>query len=324
MPRAINSEPSPWQARELTRLRTLTQGKSAGTLAAAEAAWTLGLLSLHGIAMPINPGQAQEWFGMAAQSGLVLAHAGLAWCALENCSALSDPATAQKSIALLKTVNTPRALYLEWLALSRLAPIQLQPALNGNPKSQPEPQNPNAPLPHKSILLEAAKRGDAQARIELGIDSAANNRLAESLSYFESAAAQSAVAKTNASIMAARMRTLSQQNHPSGLDRSASNSSALLAQARRLHKGEGVPSNFTEAIRLYRLSADLGNKQAEKMLRLIYSNLTPDGQINLAWMQQLKDVDLSTPAPQQESTASPYRLEREPTALYDLLPAKWR
>jgi TPR repeat protein len=332
-PKAITGILSPAQAQELVRLRFLALDKPPSALpkkngeskvSAAEAAWTLGLLSLHGIGMPMNPAQAQEWFELAARKGFALAHAGLAWCAIEGCSAPSTPEAAQLSIGILHTVNSPRALYLEWLAMSRMAPIQLAPERNGTPRSQPEPTSAYTFLPHATLLLEAARKDDVQAHIELGIDNAANNRLSASLSHFQAAAARSTVAASNAKIIAERMSASPYPGQVLSRSSSDQDAAALLLQARRLHRGQGIPANFTEAIRLYRLAASMGDPQAEKMLRLIYGNLSPDGQINVAWMQQLKDIDLTTQAPQQLKPAAPFWLRREPTALYDLLPAMWR
>ena len=49
-----------------------------------EAAWLLGLLALHGKAMPFDPVQAQHWFERAYLLGNPLAAAGLAWCQMDN------------------------------------------------------------------------------------------------------------------------------------------------------------------------------------------------------------------------------------------------
>lgn len=64
----------------------------------------------------------------------------------------------------------------------------------------------------------------------------------------------------------------------------------------RNHRGEGQPANFVEAIRLYRHAQSQGNVQARKMLELIFFRLGPDGQIDIAWMQQLAYVNLSKDA----------------------------
>ena len=97
-----------------------------------------------------------------------------------------------------------------------------------------------------------------------------------------------------------------------------------LAAARKYHRGEGVPSNFVEAIRFYRLAESRGSVEARRMLGLIYSRPMPDGSVNAGWMQQLAYVDTTTVVPTVGVTGSNHTLVREPTPLYDLMPAFWR
>lgn len=324
-PNTLLSAPNPWQVQELARLRMVAEDKTAKPETSANAAWTLGLLSLHGIAMPINLAQAEKWFFSASEKGLHLAHAGLAWCAMEACAGPPKPDAFQKSIVQLKRTHVPRALFLQWLALSRLTPLQLPPAREHQTDSPSRPDEYMVSFPNAALLKEAVDHGDVQAQIEWGIYNANHGRLTQALSYFEAAAARSSVAKMNAQILAERIAGSKDLAKPS-VQRTTANisSEGFWQAARRHHKGEGVPANFSEAIRLYRISASMGNVLAEKMLRLIYSNLSPDGQINVVWMQQLRDVDLSTPVPQHESVQPPFRLGREATPLYDLLPTMWR
>lgn len=60
------------------------------------------------------------------------------------------------------------------------------------------------------------------------------------------------------------------------------------------------------------------------MLELIFSRPAPDGQIDLAWMQQLAYVNLSKDVVTLDSAAVRQGLRREPTPLIDLLPQTWR
>lgn len=334
-PGALASTLTPLHWSELTRLRSLakaekpvsTAGKTSTktqAMTAADAAWILGLLSVHGIAMPIDTDQARKWFTQAAGQGLLLAHAGLAWCAIEECRSPADPATAQASIEQLRKINAPRALYLQWLNLTRRAQSLQESASKEHMQSAPESDSASPALPYKGLLLEAADKGDVQARIELGIDSAAHMQFNESLAYFNAAAKDSSVAQSNAKIMAERIQQIAGQKTSLDSHLPGKNADSLLKQARRHHRGEGVPANFTEAIRLYRMAASAGSVEAEKMLRLIYAKLTPDGQIDLIWMQQLQDIDLTSPVPHPSGPTAPFWLRREPTALYDLLPPMWR
>lgn len=99
---------------------------------------------------------------------------------------------------------------------------------------------------------------------------------------------------------------------------------ALLAAARRSHRGEGVPANYVEAIRLYQLAKLRGSVEAQKMLALIYSRPSTTGELDVAWMQQLAYLDLSGDTPRPASPTASRSLQREPSPLVDLLPTAWR
>jgi len=278
----------------------------------ARAAWLLGLIHLHGAGVSQAPAQASSWFELAQTLGEPWAPAGLAWCELEGCQGASNPASARRWIVALRRVNLPRAQYLEWLLDSRLAPLQVAAPQRGPGAPPPKP-------PGSLLLQQAARGGDLHAMIELGLQSVAAQRLTEALGHFEDAAPRSAVAANNAALV--RERLQSQQDatrtEPMGAE-------ALLAAARRSHRGEGAPANYVEAIRLYQLAKLSGSIEANKMLALIYSRTTTTGELDVAWMQQLANLDLSGDTPRPASPASSRSLQREPSPLVDLLPAVWR
>ncbi|TCP97840.1 hypothetical protein EDC44_101230 [Cricetibacter osteomyelitidis] len=56
--------------------------------------------------------------------------------------------------------------------------------------------------------------------------------------------------------------------------------------ARRYHKGVEVSVNFGEAIRLYRLAASQGNEQAKRILPILLSKQTQQGNLNTLWLQE--------------------------------------
>ena len=60
------------------------------------------------------------------------------------------------------------------------------------------------------------------------------------------------------------------------------------------------------------------------MLEMIFSRPGADGQIDIGWMQQLADADLSQAVPSLDRTAARQTLRREPSPLFDLLPQFWR
>ena len=297
---------------EVIRLRTVAN-RAAPARGQANAAWVLGLLYLHGIGVPASQADAQSWFERAHALGEPLAPAGLAWCQIDACKSALDPAEARRWIGLLRPVNQPRAQYLQWLLEAKLSPLQL---------ALPEPQgmaNARA-APDRQLLLNAAKAGDSQARIELAFESIAANRDAEALAYFQAASARSAVAAANAALMTERIRAANGTEPP----RPVAAGSDLLAEAQKNHRGDGRSANFVEAIRLYRLAQVKGSLEAKKMLELIFSRPGADGQIDIAWMQQLAYANVSQAVPSLDRTAARQTLRREPSPLFDLLPPFWR
>lgn len=142
-------------------------------------------------------------------------------------------------------------------------------------------------MPNRQLLLNASQDGDICTKIELGLKSVTSN-------------ASRPPATTSSS------------------------SDETFARAQRNHRGAGQPANFVEAIRLYRLAQSQGSAEARKMLELIFSRPAPDGQIDLAWMQQLAYVNLSKDVVTLDSAAVRQGLRREPTPLIDLLPQTWR
>jgi uncharacterized protein len=277
---------------------------------ASRAAWLLGLIYLHGSGVARDPIQAALWFERARVLGEPLASAGLAWCEIEGCKGSPNPSGAGPWIAQLRNVKPARADYLEWVVESRLSPLQLAVPPSG-------PTDPDAGSALRELLLRSAQRGDANARIELGLQSVAAGNLAQAQAYFKAAAPKSAAASTNLALLSEQLKT-------AALAAPASMSAAdLLASAQRFHRGEGRPANYAEAIRLYQLAASKGSEEARRMLALIFSRLTPTGELDVQWMQELSQLDLSKGLPRLNTTGTKM-LQREPTPLFDFLPEAWR
>ncbi len=296
---------------EVTRLRaSATQRARRGSTAekaAARSAWLLGLAYLHGKGLNSDPAQARVWFERAAALGDPLAPAGMAWCAIDGCEGVADPAAARPWIARLGRDQRALALFLEWLAQNGMAPVQV-----ASSPSLAQGQAPDV-APHRETLLRAAQAGSAAASVELGFEDIAAGRTAEALARFRSAAPRSEAAAANVELVsrreAAPARTQGRQS-----------AEGWLTAARRYHRGAGVPANFAEAIRLYQLAASEGSPDARRMLALIYSRPAASGQIDLVWMWQLADMDLSRTMPQLGAPSSPQLLQRDPTPLYEYLP----
>ena len=291
-----------------------TKGKGASrALDPGQAAWMLGLIYLHGAGIPQDLGMAQTWFEKATQMRASQALAGLAWCAIEGCRTPATPSDADRWIAPLKRVNRARALYLEWLAQDRLAPLRTaKPDLLSN-DDPPE-------LRGRSLLVAAARGGDIHALIELGMDAISRQQPTQALRYFEAAAPKSHIAASNAAIVAESLQAAKpkQQSDASKL------AEELYTEAQRFHRGEGRAVNYVEAIRLYRMAADKGSVEAQRMLALIYSRPLVRGSFDVAWISQLGELDLTRSTPGLRTKTAPRQLQRERTALIDLLPEKWR
>ena len=300
--------------KELTRLRRVAEPASGfgSTTAAANAAWTLGLIELHGGAVQRSPAQAQTWFERATRLGRQpLAYAGLAWCHIEGCKGPPDPAAAQQAITRLRQQHRPRALYLEWLLNSRVQPLSVRSL---------DPQGVSSlDLPMRDLLERAANEGDAQARIELGMEAVTNGDMPAAMSYFRAAAPRSRAAAANVQLLQVQP---SQRVQPA--QGQAREAEQLLEQAQRAHRGVGAPANYVEALRFYQAAANKGSAAAKRMLALIMSRPLPDGSVNVAWMSQLAYLDPASSLPQLDTRALANTLYRDPTPLFDLLPDAWQ
>ena len=293
LPTARSGAPrlDPALQRELIALRRAAEPRSGfgSTQAAANAAWTLGLIELHAGLAPGSPAQAQVWFERAARYGRQpLAYAGLAWCAIDGCGGRPDPSAAAQAIAQLRPHHRGRALYLQWLLDTRTQPMNVR--INGGPEGVS-----SLLLPSRDVLESAAAAGDPQARIELGLEALANGNLKDARTQLEAAAPRSRAAAAE-----------------------------LSERARRLHRGVGAPPNYAEALRLYQAAATKGSAPARRMLGFITSRLQPDGTVNLAWMAQLAWLDSSSALPQLDVRSLSTLMYRDPTPLFDLLPDLWQ
>lgn len=320
-PIRLQGPDDPVADREVQRLKVLaTPARSAPSsrakgpsspVAAARSAWLLGLIYLHGAGVTRDPIQASMWFERARVLGEPLSIAGLAWCDIDGCRGSPDPAAARRWIAQLRGIDPARAQYLEWLAESRLSPVHISAPQLGQ-------TSPGSALPARELLVRAAQGGEVNARIELGMESAAAGRLTEAQGYFKAAAPKSAAAAANVAMITERLKS-STSGAPSSMA-----AADLLASAQRFHRGEGQPANYAEAIRLYRLADTKGSVPAKRMLAMIFSRPTATGDLNVEWMQQLSYLDLSKVAPELGTRTSARMLQREPSPLFDLMPEVWR
>lgn len=299
--------------RALEQLRAQAEGNAPaarGTATARrqaqrDAAWLVGLLTLHGAGTPQDPAAARRWFLRAQELGHPLASAGLAWCAIDGCGEPPQPIAAAPWISALRRLDPARAMYLEWLRSKQMAPL-----------------SGSRPSAADGLLARAAAAGNPAAQLEYGLALLEREQRPAALRQFRLAAARSPAAAANA-----RWLEGSGGAGPSGQSSQDPEAGARwLAEARRYHRGEGVPANYTEALRLYQRAANAGSAPARRMLQTIYSRPGPGGSVDIPWMQQLARLDLEALGPTASGilAGGGHAFERDPTPLYDLVPPQWR
>lgn len=282
---------------------------------AANAAWVLGLLYANGLGVDVDYSEAQLRFKQAHQLGEPLAAAGLAWCEIQGCDTWPSAHAARVWIAQLRVSKPGRAIYLDWLVEQTFLPLQ-----TNSVKS--EASIDKLAQQRRQLLLNAAKTQDVQALIELGFDAVASERVKEAYTYFAAAAPNSVVAAQNAALIQTRQNEHQVNCHiQGGADLP---DTVLLSSAQSLHRGSGCPVNYAEAIRLYNLAANKGNVSAKRMLSLIYSKPDASGNLNIAWMQQLANLNAANLSLSIDSNSLAPMLKREPTPLFDLIPQNLR
>lgn len=308
-----------------------------------DAAWTLGLLALHGIGLPADAAQARHWFDIARQAGHPLAPAGLAWCDIEGCGGPPDPTAARPWIAQLRAADPALALYLDWFVATRLAPLPV-----ARPNASPGGTSmADAAPPHQALLARAARAGSAGALTELALENVAQGRTSVAMEQLRTAAPRSPAAAANLQRLSSRSpgdamqsvsaqplrgatasaRPTTVQTGDTTVDTPARQSAEqLFQQAQRFHRGEGVPSNYAEAIRLYQQASASGSAPAKRMLELIYSRPASAGVVDIGWMQQLTRFDVTQPGALLPALPAPgpQPFARDPSPLYELVPPEWR
>ena len=174
------------------------------------------------------------------------------------------------------------------------------------------------------LLQQAATGGSVHAMLEMGINAVNASEYQQALIWFERAVPQSEAARVNVQRVRKYLDNEQSEKQRTMGGLAAQSAESLFTQARRHHRGDGVTVNYVEAIRLYRASEAAGNPDARKMLLLIFSRTSPDGNIDLTWMRQLAERDISSAVPKQADPAESSLMQREISPLIDLLPVHWR
>ena len=302
---------------EATALANAKRGSAAERLA-ARTSWLLGLLFLHGEHAPVDRAQAQKWFERARSLNEPMGNAGLAWCEIDGCSGPPAPRNARPYLAPLKNINPGLSQFLDWNIQERMAPVHGATAAGGAQTSHASPE-----AQRMQLLQQAAQAGNASAINELGLSSVAASRYDLAMKQFTTAAKRSPAAASNAKLLGVRIE---QEQKPDPDKSRNERAEDWFAQARRYHRGDGVPSNYTEAIRFYQMAAAAGYQPARRMLELIYSRPAPGGSVNIAWMRQLASMDVTAEGAILSFSTQPTPLlfVRDLTPLYEFIPNEWR
>ncbi len=302
---------------ELNQLQAQANGPTsspAQKARAGQAAWILGLIHLHGAGVPLNPAQAKQWFLRSAEYGHPMARAGLSWCAYDGCQTYPDFAEALTQAQSLMSVDRARALYMMWLIEEKMRPLhEVNPSVANEAPAAPSP-----------LLQQAADGGNVHAMLEVGIFWVQKKVYSNALVWFERASSDSMAALANVQWVRKHLAQEQSARQTPSSNTLGQSSDALFSRARKYHRGEGTQVNYTEAVRLYREAEAAGSIKARKMLSLIFSRISPDGTMDLAWMRQLAEMDVAAIVPKQEESTESTLMQREPSPLMDLMPLKWR
>ncbi|ABR73774.1 sel1 repeat family protein [Actinobacillus succinogenes] len=168
-------------------------------------------------------------------------------------------------------------------------------------RTNPQPSNQTA----LRLLMKAANMGDSVAANALANLYYRRGNITDAVVWNEKAIALgSYAAKRNQKNLATapnRPQQIVSVNNNEHLQKlrqesQAGNGQASYELATRYHKGAGVPQNFGEAIRLYRIAAQQGNEQARKILPIILSKQNASGNsLNSLWMQETSNMVTTPP-----------------------------
>lgn len=256
--------------------------------------------------LPLDPAEACMWFERAAVAGEPLALLGQAYCLASGTGSPRSPGRARDLYRLLEEQGYARAYYLHAL-------LEAQDGSAGGQQRS------------RSLLETAAEKGDAFAQNALGVNyERMGERATARIWYRQAAEKGSRAAKNNLSRLQKLGAATSSSDEGIQLVRDQAKAGDKVAQfelAQRLHRGVGVPVQFQQALRYYRLSAAQGYAPARRMLQLILSKPAADGQIDADWMRQLSSMDVGGTRSEADAAGLvPAKLDEYPLA--DLLSLK--
>lgn len=259
----------------------------------------LGWIYYEGRDVPQNFREAYRRFRAAADRGDFKAMLAAGYLLAKGIGVARDRSSARTLLNLAVNAGYPRALYL----------LSLLEGDIGSPQSVST---------SRQLLERAATLGDTVAANALGtFYERAGQPATAKLWYAQAAAAGSKSALANAGRLdEALQESEAQTQHIKELKQqvTAGNADAAYELATRFHVGNGVPVNYGEALRYYRLAAGMGHEQAKRMTSLILSRSNGGQQINATWMQELVHLALDQRSSTGEMSATSASISEDPLA----------
>lgn len=225
-----------------------------------------GLAYLHGLGVPVDLSMAGRLMMKAWMQGDRFAAAGIALCHASGCYGTPDARSVQLWIERTRRIAPVKAKLLEW-HWANLTAFR-------------HPEAAHAAGAQRS-LIEAAALGDPVALNERALQSISQGQNQPAAALLERARLRGSPAAAH------NLGKLRQMQISSGRPAGDIPGQADYRLALKYHRGEGVPTNITQAVVHYQRAAQQGHMAAQRMLELIFSRLTLQGALDEVWIRQL-------------------------------------
>ena len=246
-----------------------------------------GLRAYLGGDTPPDYDRAARAFKAAADAGDTRGAMAFAYLQMMGLGVARDLPAARAKLQQASATGIVRADYL----------LSLLESMDKRPQS-----------PQRAAMLResAARRGDAVAENAMGVHyQLQGERVTAELWYQRAADHGSRSAVQNLANLA-RSEVVKEQvaSTTRAAETGQADADALFVLAQRHHRGDGVPLDYAQALRLYRAAAAKGSEAAQQMLGLIQSRPSPDGQIDPVWMQELATANVGAANRKPEAPAA--------------------
>ncbi len=242
----------------------------------AQAAWRVALVLFRGDCSALNYGQVLSFVQIAAQAGHACGIGAMGLMLARGWGIERDLPEARELLERSAKAGCRRAYYWSWLADELAA----RPQLRARALVQ---------------LTQGADAGDGHALNALAVVREIDGQRGDARQlYSRAASAGNATARTNLARLARYFSQSSEKPSVALLSRLAEGGDALaqFQLARRLHQGDGVPTDYVKALKWYKRAADKKNPAAREMLALIQARLG-SGELPEKVLSSLAMVDLT-------------------------------